>query len=156
MKILFFSFVMVIIDIPNARKKERDMKLLQIAVLLSCTLALAACGGGGGVAVTPEQKIAKVYVSEMENMASAIEAVHDEASAKKAASAIRAASVKFEAMAEKYDGKLGGVAASAALSGHQSELMAVQSRIAMGMSKLAMSDPALLKIVSEEMNNMPK
>lgn len=132
------------------------MKNISMIVLLSCALAVTACGDNGGVAVTSEQKMAKVYVNEMENMADAIEAIHDQKSAKKAASVIHNASIKLEALAEKYDGKLNGPAGAMAFAGLQQELAAVQTRIGMSMSRLAMSDPALLQIISEEMNNMPK
>ncbi len=128
-----------------------------VMIMAASALALSACGGenGGGIALTQEQKIANTYISEMEGVASAIEAVHDEKSAKQAAATIQEMKTTFEAMSVKYEGKMDSAAGAMAFTAKQQELVAVQSRIGMSMSKLAMSNPALMKIISDEMQDMP-
>jgi len=131
-------------------------------ILLAASVILpTACGGReeSGDAPpsvpSPGQDVAETYLAEMEKMADAIEAVHDEASAAEAAATIRGVKSRLEALSDEQGGEAFGADAVLAFAGHQREFIAVQRRIGNSMTRLAMANPQLLKAISSEMEGLP-
>jgi len=116
-------------------------------VIVLGMVLVSGCGksGGGGVADD--------YVSAMNKIAAAVEAVNDEASARQAAEVIAVVNKDMEktiaALQQMSDSEKALI-----LSLRAEDLQKVQMRIASAIQKLA-SEPQYLRAISDEMQHMP-
>jgi len=146
-------------------------KLPIAGVALASALAMAACGGdkdGGDAAdgsassaaespVTAQSSNAEIvdaYLSEINDIAAAVEQVDDEQSAEAAARVIRDASDRLEAMNAEIGADMSSARAMAVFGPHQQELIQAQSRLAMSMSRLAINHPELMQSIQDEMSEL--
>jgi len=135
-------------------------------LLVGATLALSGCGGKSdttvkakpsikkSIAVTPAQKAAKAYLTKMDKMATALESVTDEKSAKKAAAQIREINVEMDALSKKYSDQGTQIGMASVMMNNQQEFMAIQSRMSAVMMNLA-AQPALMETISDAMSETP-
>ncbi len=100
--------------------------------------------------------VADAFLAEMHAFADAVESVTDQASAATAVKAMRIATDRMEALSEQHETLISSPAMTAAMMQRQSALTSVQVRIGTAMSALIASDPALLQILSDEMDRMPE
>lgn len=148
-------------------------------VITAAALGLAGCGGktdepavgstptpsvgqaeapkssSAGIALTKEQKMANIYLTELTAIGDALTSVSDDASAQKAAQAIASASQTMEAAKAEFGDELSGQQAMAIFMPRQQEFIAAQQKISSGMSQIAMTHPEFLQMISNEMKNMP-
>lgn len=137
--------------------------------ILSVLIALTLVGCGGGDDATPAtgleaakdveikdkpsgsagKDFANTYINEMNAMVTALENVNDEESARAAARAIEEMNSTFESISDDMqDGIAVEQRVALAMVTRQSEVMAIQQRMAMQMMRLQ-NDPELMKIISE-------
>lgn len=138
-----------------------------VVLLVTATLALTGCGKKPDtesatksvvkktIAVTPAQKMAKAYLTEMDKMASAIESVTDAKSAEKAALQIGKINVRMEALNDKYSDGGNKLGMATVMMSHQQEFIAIQTRVSSAMMNFA-GDPALMKTMTDAMAATPK
>lgn len=141
------------------------MAMRWATILLAATV-LAACGDktaeGPAPASAQTARPAAVTVSPMKaytagvtRIADAIGTIKDEATAKSAAATIAAANADLAAEVKRIDAMNDADRAAAAMTNMQ-ELVAAQQKIAIAMSNMAMNNPALMRIVADELGKMPQ
>lgn len=139
------------------------MKIRTLAAIsLAAALALTGCGGPNqdieGKDITAKSSgtdMANAYVNEMHRVATALESIKDEASARKAAEEIRAAGASMETMAAALEGSgITQVQAATALSRRGQEIAAAQTRIMTQMLSLQSEHPELATLVGEEIDRL--
>ena len=79
----------------------------------------------------------------------------DEASARAAAATIASTNVELSKVAKQLDA-MSDIDKAAATMANMQELVAAQQKIAVTMSNMAMSNPGLMQIVSDELGKMPE
>ncbi|MCA8899934.1 MAG: hypothetical protein KDA53_01650 [Hyphomonas sp.] len=140
------------------------MRLTTIAAaaLLAGSLALAGCGKKSGVegktgdeitAKSSNDDIGEAYLNELGRIATALESIDDEASAKKAAKEINAASEGLNAMKEEL-GDLDGLRAVQIFGSRLSEMTRTQQRISVAMSDLYSNHPEYAELVGDEIDRL--
>jgi len=137
-------------------------------LLVGAALALSGCGKKSdtevkskpsiknSIAITPAQKAAKAYITEMDKMVSALEAVTDAKSAEKAAAQIKKINARIETLSKKYDNQGTQINMAVVMMNNQQEFMAIQTRMSAAMMNLATGDPALMKTMTDAMSETPK
>ncbi len=145
----------------------RKVTLILVSATFILFSAVSGCGKkddpqsgskssiNNSIAITPAQKMAKSYISEMQQMASALESVTDAKSAEKAATEIRKINVRMEALSDKYEDSDNQFGMATVMMSHQQEFMAIQTRVSGAMMKLS-TDPALMKTMTDAMSETPK
>lgn len=133
-----------------------------LAIALASALALSACGGedsggdaGGVSASSSPKKIADTYISEMDNIADALESMIESDDPEAAAKVIQDATTTLNALSDSMEGELSGMKAMQIYGARSEDFMRVQQRIAMSMASLAQKDPMMLQRIQEEMNKLP-
>jgi len=136
--------------------------------LAAGALTLVGCGGEKGAsdsgnkdseieitAKSSTDKIADAYIGEMTKIADALETVADEESARAAASVIQSATAKLDAMSDELEGELDDRNWASVAMSRQKEWAQLQTRLAMSMGRIGMTEPQLMQIISEEMDKLP-
>ncbi|MEM1046139.1 MAG: hypothetical protein AAGL24_08310 [Pseudomonadota bacterium] len=128
-------------------KRQTSVGALAVAILL-------AAWATPGIAQTADA-VADAFLAEMHAFADAVESVTDQASAANAVKAMRVATDRMQALSEQHEALISSPSMTAAMMQRQNALMSVQLRIGTAMSALVAGDPALLQILSDEMDRMP-
>ncbi|MEZ5945406.1 MAG: hypothetical protein R3C13_11290 [Hyphomonas sp.] len=133
---------------------------------LAGALLLSGCGkkageieGVSGKDISAKSSVddlSEAYVNEFDRIATALESIHDEASAKAAAKDIKKSADGLEAMTEVLDGKQNDLIAMQAFARKLPELSATQQRISKEMSRLYSENPELAELVGDEINRLSK
>lgn len=132
------------------------------AALMAASLALTGCGqksevqGKTGEDITAKssnEDIGEAYLNELDRIATALESIDDEASAKAAAKEINAATDGLEAMKEEL-GDLNGLRAVQIFGNRLSEMTQTQQRIAVAMSDLYTNHPEYAELVGDEIDRL--
>ncbi len=130
------------------------------AALLAGALAVSGCSKGEGVegkditAKSSPKDVGTAYINEMTRIADALDTVTDEASARKAAAEIKVAADGLESMGEELEGDMDPIKAMQVFGGRYQELIEVQSRIAMSVTRLQQENPELFEIISDETDKL--
>jgi len=106
-----------------------------------------------GCAKSPGQKAADTYVKGMERIATAMEGITDEASARGAAEVVAAVTKDLEKFSADVEA-MSEAEQAALFAPHAKDIQAVQTRIAAAMGKL-MGNPEWLQIVTDELGKIP-
>ncbi|GJL95526.1 MAG: hypothetical protein DHS20C05_19310 [Hyphococcus sp.] len=138
-------------------------KRIILTALATTALALGGCSGekasdsssSSVSGKTKKSKVVDVYVSQMDNIADALEEVTDEKSAKKAAQAITKASKELEALSETVEG-MSDIEKGMMFASRSQDFVAVQTRLATSMQKIAAENPEYIEMIQEEMEKMPE
>lgn len=101
-------------------------------------------------------RIANDYLQGMDKVATALDNVNDEASAKKAAEIMAEIGEEFDELAEELDGAGASRqrAMAAIMVSRATELAAVQQRLAGNMMRIQTQHPELMPVISNAMNEM--
>ena len=140
------------------------MNRLNILAVLAAAMLLASCGddsGDAGGSLPPPSEempsgvedITTSFVNQLDGIATAVESVTDEDSARKAAQSIAQINKELDLLAEAT-ADMSEMERSMAIMSKAQDLYKVQMRIAQGMQKLT-ANPELLQIVSDEIQATP-
>ena len=145
---------------------------IQFAMALAgaLTLGLTACGKSGSSSETGEgspssevlyakdadnaSEAMDVYVSQMDRIASAMESVEDEASAKTAAEVIQSATKELDLLSKKFD-SMSDTQKTAWAMTHAQKLQQVQMRIGLALQKISAQNPEQMQMLSQAMSDLP-
>ena len=136
-----------------------------LAAGFAAALMLTGCGGKDDVqgktgeditANSSAEDIGDAYINEMTRIADALEAVEDEASARKAAKKVKVAVDGLNQMSEELDGEISGVKGMQIFGGRYADLMEVQGRVATSMIRIQSEHPELMDSLSEELDRLDR
>ncbi|MEZ5998741.1 MAG: hypothetical protein R3B98_08620 [Hyphomonas sp.] len=140
------------------------MKRLITAAALASAILLTGCGQKAGEiegktgkdisASSSAEDLSEAYLNEFDRIATALESIHDEASAKAAAKEIQKSAEGLEAMQTALDSKQNDLKTMQVFAKSLPELSQIQQRITQEMTRLHSEDPELAKIVSDEINRL--
>lgn len=102
------------------------------------------------------QRIANTYINSMDDLATAMSKIDDEASAQEAVKVMRDVGKKLDEMAQEFEGAGANRerAIAMAMMSRQQEMMAVQQRMAAQMMRIQREHPELMAVLSEGMQEM--
>jgi hypothetical protein len=123
-------------------------KVTVVAAVLMTVLVAAGCGKSAG------DKAAEAYLAGMNDVATAIEKVEDEAGARKAAEVIGRVSKDMEKVSKDLEG-LSEAEKNATEEKYGEDFAAAQKRIQSAMMKM-ITRPDLMTIIASEMEDMPR
>ncbi len=138
-------------------------KRIILTAIAGAALMLGGCSGeksdaSGSSSVSGKkvksEKVVDVYVAQMGNIADALETVDDEASAKKAAQAITKASKELKALSATVE-NMSDMQKGMMFASRAQDFVAVQTRLATAMQKIAVENPAYMEMLQAEMQKMP-
>jgi hypothetical protein len=151
------------------------MKLLPL-LLLPLSLALLACGRPSeppqaaagsedpaapatpetpaATASSPDTPVIPTYVSSLNKVADAVEAVSDEDSARAAARAIAEAGRELAAITARFE-QMGDFQKATVLIQGAASMIEPNTRISLAMSKIATEHPELIEVIAIEMDKLP-
>ncbi|MEM8800723.1 MAG: hypothetical protein AAGF15_11665 [Pseudomonadota bacterium] len=144
-------------------RTQFPMSKTLIVALVAGGLVVSACGSEEGgtdaadiSAKSSSSEIGTAYISELSQIADALESIETEADAERVAGAIQSATVKLNQMNKTLEGEMSAIKMMQLMRTNGQQFIQVQQRISSAMTNLAQTNPELLQIISREMDNLPE